>query len=430
VKKKSFSCRIEKNIDYEGKLLMNYTTWTPEMRSISEGERVAIQSLYQTFQRLTDPRRGQGKRYQLALVLTLLVLAKLAGQKTLSGATQWIRHRAPIWVERFGLRRKEMPCQMTYCDILAAIDGQQLDAMLADFFVRWEAQTRCGEEPSRLSTPQGQADHAQVAIDGKVLRATNSQAHSIHHLSGYEVATGIVLWHSDIQEKQNEISALKPLLTLEHVKGRIFSADAMHTQREFCAQVHRLEGDYVLIAKENQPTLHEDIADLFEDRTPDRRRWQSDETWDKAHGRLEHREILCSPDLNDWFAKQWEGIEQVFCLERTTRILKTDQIRHEVVYGLSSLALPQAPPARMLQLVRNHWAIENRLHHRRDVTLGEDACQTRTGVVPSRLAQLNNTVLSLMDRLAVRNVARQIRYFDAHPQQALDLVLTGHCSVF
>lgn len=74
---------------------MNYTTWTPEMRLIREGEEVAAQSLYQSFHRLNDARRGQGKRYQLALVLTLLVLAKLAGQKTLSGATQWIRHRAP-----------------------------------------------------------------------------------------------------------------------------------------------------------------------------------------------------------------------------------------------------------------------------------------------------------------------------------------------
>ena len=90
----------------------------------------------------------------------------------------------------------------------------------------------------------------------------------------------------------------------------------------------------------------------------------------------------------------------------------------------------QAPPARMLWLVRDHWAIENKLHHRRDVSLGEDACQTRTGPVPGLLAQLNSTVLSLMDRAGVGNVARQMRYFDAHLEQALALVLTGSCSVY
>lgn len=90
----------------------------------------------------------------------------------------------------------------------------------------------------------------------------------------------------------------------------------------------------------------------------------------------------------------------------------------------------QAPAARVLSLVREHWAIENKLHYRRDVSLGEDACQTRTGPVPSLLAQLNSTVLSLMDRAGVGNVARHMRYFDAHVEQALALVLTGSCSVY
>ena len=92
--------------------------------------------------------------------------------------------------------------------------------------------------------------------------------------------------------------ALKPLLTPQLIKGRIFTLDAMHTQRLFCAQIHRFEGDYLLVAKDKQPTLHEDSADLFEDRTPARRRWQQAETWDKGHGRLEHRQITCSPDRN------------------------------------------------------------------------------------------------------------------------------------
>jgi len=76
------------------------------------------------------------------------------------------------------------------------------------------------------------------------------------------------------------------------------------------------------------------------------------------------------------------------------------------------------------------YTIENRLHWRRDVTLGEDACQTRTGSPPSLLAQLNSAVLCLMDRIGVRNVPRQMRYFDAEYNQALDLVLTGQCSVY
>jgi predicted transposase YbfD/YdcC len=49
-------------------------------------------------------------------------------------------------------------------------------------------------------------------------------------------------------------------LTPQLIKGRIFTLDAMHTQRELCAQIHRFGGDYLLLAKDNQLTLHEDIA--------------------------------------------------------------------------------------------------------------------------------------------------------------------------
>jgi hypothetical protein len=95
----------------------------------------------------------------------------------------------------------------------------------------------------------------------------------------------------------------------------------------------------------------------------------------------------------------------------------------------SLLSLRQAPAPRMLELVRNHWKIENRLHWRRDVRLREDSCQTRTGAVKSLLARPGSTVLSLMDRLGVRNVARQARYFNAEFEQAIQLILTGQCSI-
>jgi hypothetical protein len=85
---------------------------------------------------------------------------------------------------------------------------------------------------------------------------------------------------------------------------------------------------------------------------------------------------------------------------------------------------------RMLALNRGHWGIENRLHWRRDVTLGEDSCQTRTGAAPGILARLNSAVLSLMDRLGVHNVARQARFFDAHVEAAVQALFSGHCSVF
>jgi hypothetical protein len=69
--------------------------------------------------------------------------------------------------------------------------------------------------------------------------------------------------------------------------------------------------------------------------------------------------------------------------------------------------------------------VENEVHWRRDVTLGEDGCQSRTGKVPQMLATLNNVVLALMQMLAVSNVAGQMREFAAFPERALRLLLLG-----
>ena len=245
---------------------MDSTTLTPPpltSSQASQSELAAGNSLYEALRSLPDLRCGQGKRYELALLLCLLLLAKLAGQTSLRGATEWIRHRDKDIAAHFGLKRTQMPCQMTYCRMLARLDPQVLDELLAAFFIRWEAKPRCGSEPSRLHTRQGHLDHAHLAIDGKTVRATSKQADPVHLLSCYDVTTGTVLWQCNVSEKQNEISALKPLLTPALVKGRIVTLDAMHTQRDLCSNVYQWGGAYVLIAKDNQPTLTEDIADLF-----------------------------------------------------------------------------------------------------------------------------------------------------------------------
>lgn len=411
---------------------MNYSTLTLPPREIGESKadsQTARTSLYEALQAIPDPRRGAGKRYPLPVLLSLLCLAKMAGQTTLKGATEWVRLRAAPLAACFGLKRTAMPCQMTYKRILEVIDGQVLNELLCAFFTRWETHQRCGNEPSRLQTQAGHLEHVQVAIDGKAVRATSKEAHPVHQLSAYDVQTGVVLFQVNVQEKQNEISALKPLLTPSFIKGRIFTLDAMHTQTELCAKVHRFEGYYLLVAKDNQPTLAADLADFFTDPPVDWR-WEEAETWDKGHGRLEHRHILCSPELNDWFANRWAGVAQVFRLQRTTTLLKTGEVRRQTVYGISNLSLSKAPPMRLLTLNRGHWGIENRLHWRRDVTLGEDACQTRTGVAPGILACLNSAILSLMDRLGIHNVARQARFFDARLDQAVQALLLGTCSVY
>ncbi len=82
----------------------------------------------------------------------------------------------------------------------------------------------------------------------------------------------------------------------------------------------------------------------------------------------------------------------------------------------------EADPEQVLTMVRRHWHLENRVHWRRDVTLGEDGCQVKQRTAAQVLATLNNVVLMLMDQLGVSNMAAQMREFAANPLAAVALV--------
>jgi len=82
-----------------------------------------------------------------------------------------------------------------------------------------------------------------------------------------------------------------------------------------------------------------------------------------------------------------------------------------------SLTPEQAGSARLLELVRCHWYIENRSYWVRDVTFGEDHSQVRCGNIPQVMAALRNLVIGLMRWL---NIAAACRYFAAQPWNALE----------
>ena len=94
--------------------------------------------------------------------------------------------------------------------------------------------------------------------------------------------------------------------------------------------------------------------------------------------------------------QDWPGITAICRIERI-RELK-DRCSREVIYAITSLPVDKLEPAALLQLSRDHWAIENTLFHVRDVTFREDACRVRTGSAPQALAELRNAALTLIRR--------------------------------
>lgn len=396
---------------------MDYTTLGEESKPKEQPSPDQMRSLYQVCQQIIDGRKARGKRYDLAGVLLIVVWAKLAGMSNVLAVSQWAKDQETLIRRSIGRNWKRMPCANTYSNILARLESQQVNAQLAAWFVR---------QMSQAGTEASEDAHTHLAIDGKALKSTGKQAYGgeapqEHVLHLYEAETGVVLQQIPIGSKTNEVGALKPFLTEVTCKGRVITADAAQSYHEMTRLVKRAGGEVILLIKDNTPVARADLELFFEDPQADQHTWQSYQQREKGHGRLERRWICCSPDLNDFFFQDWGEIGQVFRLQRERTL--TGQHSCEVVYGLTTLSMQQCSPKQLLSYIRAHWKVENHLHWRRDALLGEDRCRVRCWAVMEMLAVLNTVVLSLMNIHHVSTVARQLRRFASHPQEALSWLL-------
>lgn len=392
---------------------MNYTMIQEAKELAGWSAESEALSVYQALEHLVDKRRAQGKRYSLALLLTCVLLAKMAGETTLQAITEWVRLRSAWLQQVLPETRAQFPCAATYSKVLRNSDPEQVNQLLMDLLTRVRA-------PKRV---EGEQTH--VVLDGKTLRGT--QGHlaedqkKMHHINLYEVKTGIVLKQRMVAEKAGELTHMTDFLTPTLLKGRIISADALYTQRTFCQETKASGGDYLLFVKGNQPTLSEDLRQFFQNPPLDCVDWRTDSMVQKGHGRQCSRFLQVSTELNDFLARDWFEVGQVFCVRR--RVQYALKCTQEYVYGITSLTPKQAGTFRLLELIQEHWAIENRLHYRRDVALAEDACQVRKGTAPHALAVLNSFVLALFDFSGVTNVKREMRRLEAQPLLAAQLLL-------
>jgi predicted transposase YbfD/YdcC len=383
-------------------------------------------SLYQAFEKVKDRRGRKGTRYPLAFILTLILLGKMAGETKIEGIIDWINLRKEKirkllnWPKRF-------PSHKTYDYALAQCDHHEVAKAIAQVILAARSGEQCGDEPSRLLAQQvyGKENLIHTAVDGKVLRGTLKHGRDdqppVHLLTFYECESGIVLDQFSVEKKENEYSRCLAILHPLLVKGRILTADAGIGYKEWCGVVHFMGGYYDIPIKDNNPAVRQDLILFFEDEGIDRSEFQYYKEVNKGHGRLETREIWTSTQMNGYFEKDWPGIAQVWMIKRTVK--EKGEERIEIVYGITNLPRKKADAKRLLELNRKHWTIENRLHYRRDVTLGEDASQTRVKGAPQVLAALNGGILAFMDFFGVKNVAKQMRYFCEYPRPALQMII-------
>jgi predicted transposase YbfD/YdcC len=404
------------NYNQKGFFKMNYSTLPFEIKIPEQGLVFDLQELFERLLLLEDKRDKRGRRYLLAFLLLIAVLAKMAGQNQIRAIAQWAKLRRCELGHLFGLVNPPMPHSATWSRVLGkAIDPQMFSELVGEFLGK--AAQGPGQLPGRGSVV--------LALDGKTLRGTIplGQKRGVHLVAAYLPGSGVVLAQVAVESKENEIVAAPKVLAQLDLRGMVVVGDAMYCQRQLSVQVVKGGGDYLWVVKENQKGALEDLEILFGKAvlpagcfSAEPTDFEVYEEWDKGHGRVERRVITSSSLLAGY--TPWPYLAQVFKLE-SCRWDKLGQASQQVRYGITSLPREIADPKRLLSLLRGEWGIENGLHHRRDVTFGEDHSQLRLGKAPEVNAILNNLAVGLLVQQGVRNVAEARRVFDYSFSQAL-----------
>lgn len=348
----------------------------------------AYSRLYSWVAEVPDPRCRRGTRHPIADVLFITLVAVLAGAEDAEAVEDFGEHHEEWFRTRCGLPHG-IPSQDTYLRVLAAMDPRAF----GEAFERWVADV------------WGATSELHVAIDGKTLRRSFDRAASlaaVHSVAAFVSERGVVLGQVAVDDKENEIVAIPRLLQRIDLRGATVTIDAMGCQTAIAEAIIEEGGDYILQVKDNHPTLRRQIADFFADAAREQRPFddpapelhEAVET-DCGHGRIEVRRCQLCYDLS-WIdrAADWRGLSGIARLERRRENKTTGETSHETSYYLVSS--PTATAAKINDLIRGHWAIENSLHWTLDVTFDEDRCRIRKGNAAENFGLIRRAAFNLL----------------------------------
>lgn len=341
----------------------------------------ASPSLIEHFAALEDPRQSWKVVYPLPEILLLVLCGTLAGAEDFVEIRRWGGVNQGF-VRRLLPYAAGIPSHDTLNDVINGLDGE----LFAQCFSDWVESLR-------------EAEPDIVAIDGKTSRRTHDRAKQrgpLHMVSAWASRQRLVLGQQACEAKSNEITAIPLLLERLALTGALVTIDAMGCQARIAQTILDRGADYLLAVKDNQPSLHAEIARYFDDAA--KAALNRFETTDGEHGRIEVRRHFVSCEV-DWLTTnrrfpgepRFPGLKAIAMVE--AEVERGGKTSRERRYYLCSMAIDARLFARA---VRCHWHIENRLHWVLDVVFHEDLSRLRSGAGPQNMATVRHMAMNLI----------------------------------
>ncbi|WP_035699469.1 ISAs1 family transposase [Glycomyces tenuis] len=343
---------------------------------------------------LVDPRSAHGRRHSLFSVVTICCCAILAGRRTFSAIHQWAVDAPHLTLEALGCSQIGEVCSPPSYNTLRRVIGAVSPLGLAVLAAKLEI------------ADDELADFEHWALDGKRLRGSRRGKEKVLLVAAVRAEHQVV---GQVRaDDGDEIGAGRRVLAAHDLTGIVVTADAHHTQTKTAKAILGAGGDWVLLAKGNQPTLQAQVKSLpWGELDVDRCERE------RGHDRDETRTITTIA-LGQAARVDFPDAKTAFRIHRWRRSRTTGKVEREYAYGITSLDADRARPAELARLIRQHWKVEV-LHHIRDVSFGEDAAQIRVGHTPGNAASLRNFAIALLGQLGFKTLPEAMNHVAASP---------------
>lgn len=352
-----------------------------------------VTTLWYFLHEVSDPRRSQGRRHSLPVLLLLSLLALCSGHTSYQGMEEWARNYQFLLREQLPFLAGHTPDAATFHRVFARLDTETFEEVLGTWL--------------QVIVPLGKGEG--IALDGKTISGTG-----VHLVAAFTHTLQSVLFEAGTDTKGKELVLAPEVLKRVPLRDHIVTGDAMFAQRKICEQITQGGGGYIFTVKGNQGTLEQDIRMFFSD-LPFNTPLQTDTMVDYWKGRKEKRSVRMSDDAQVLSYLNWPGLTHIW--ECTREITSKGKKTKEVAIGIASLQHEYSSAKKLNTYIRGHWSIENSLHRQRDVVFNEDKASIRKRSAPQIMAALKNLVISIFHRATVRSFPTAFRRFAATPQE-------------
>jgi predicted transposase YbfD/YdcC len=350
------------------------------------------------FRSLPDPR-APNALHDLLDILVIALAAVLCGAKCATDMALFGESKEKL-LRQFLRLEHGIPSHDTFSRVFRALDPGSFEQIFRRFI-------------AAFAKANGIKLTGVVAIDGKAVRGAYERSKSATPLQMVNVfaTEARMVLASRKAPGRNEAQGALEILQMLSLEGCIVTADALHCSRPFAAMVLKRGGQYVLALKRNQSKLFAAVERRF---VRAGKRSVAKSIDPSIHDRRESRRATVIRDTSVAAANRFPGTVALARITSRRRLHGRHADKPVVRYYLLSKFMAAS---RLLQTVRNHWGIENRLHWVLDVVFSEDRGRARKDNAPENFAVLRKLAINIIRahpaRISMRQKVKRAGWDDA-----------------